>query len=85
MHSDSNLAFLNAKGALQMPSPELCMKLLESYFLYVHPMLPVVEIVSFWKQFDLQQPRAVSMLLLQSMFLAASNVSECTLDVLYCV
>lgn len=78
--SEAEVAFLAAKGAFQLPSPELCTMLLDSYFTYVHPLLPVIEIVPFWKQYELQQPRNISILLLQSMFLAASNVSSVTLE-----
>jgi hypothetical protein len=72
----AELKYLEAKGAFSLPSNELSEQLLDAYFTYVHPLLPVIEMTSFWKRYELQKPGNVSPLLLQSMFLAASSVSS---------
>lgn len=77
--SDAEIALLEAKGAFQIPADGFRELLIESYFTYVHPLLPVIEMTSFWKQYEDQQPRSISILLLQSMFLAACNVSQVSL------
>ncbi|PKY06946.1 hypothetical protein P168DRAFT_278962 [Aspergillus campestris IBT 28561] len=45
-----DLAFLQAKGALTLPSPELREELIKAYFKYVHPSLPVLDHNEFLHQ-----------------------------------
>ena len=68
--------YLYAKGALSLPSSHLCWELIEKYFRYVYPMLPVVVPSTFLASYQRNGPGGVSVLLLQSMFFTASNVSS---------
>lgn len=70
-----DLAYLWAKGAFSMPTEEACEGLLQCYFRYVHPFLPVIDVSNFLSQYANGGPRRISSLLLWSMFSAASNVS----------
>ncbi len=45
------------------------------FFDHVYPILPVVDPVDFYRRYDAGGAASVSPLLLQTMFLAASNVS----------
>lgn len=65
---------LEAKGAFNLQSEDLRSKLLGLYFDFVHPILPVIDPSDFLSRFDEYGPASISPLLLQSMFLAASNV-----------
>lgn len=68
--------YLYAKGALSLPPSHLCWELIDKYFRYVYPMLPVVDPSSFLASYQRNGPGGVSILLLQSMFFTASNVSQ---------
>lgn len=77
-----DLAFLQAKGAFEIESEDLLGELITLYFRHVHPLLPVIDPYAFFKQYEQQlrdggpSPSSqLSLLLLQSMFLAASSVS----------
>ncbi|OQV03234.1 Fungal specific transcription factor domain-containing protein [Cladophialophora immunda] len=66
-------AFLQAKGAFDIESDELRGELITRYFEYAHPLLPVIDPSTFFRQYELEGPTRVSALLLQSMFLVASS------------
>jgi hypothetical protein len=68
------VAFLEAKGAFSTEAPELRELLVSLFFDYVYPLLPVVDPHDFFRRYD-GGCKNISPLLLQSMFLAASNVS----------
>jgi hypothetical protein len=61
-------------------TPELRSELINLFFQYVHPTLPVVEPTDFFHRYETGGPACVNPLLLQSMFLAASTVSEEAFD-----
>ncbi|KAJ5964124.1 uncharacterized protein N7479_004000, partial [Penicillium vulpinum] len=67
------LSYLEAKGAFLLPSPEMCEELIRCYFEFVHPLLPVVQVTNFLKSYRAGEMASQSLLLLQSMFFAASN------------
>ena len=73
--AQEDLDFLNAKGSFLLPPEELLEQLIQSYFNYVHPLLPVVEPTIFFSQYRANGSLGVSLLLIQSMLFAASNVS----------
>lgn len=72
--SPEELACLQAKGAFSTESDELRNELLALFFDYVYPILPIVDPYEFYRRYDAGGTAGISPLLLQSMFLAASNV-----------
>ncbi len=70
-----DIAFLKAKGSFILPPDELLEELIHCYFYYVHPLLPVIDPASFVCRYEAEGPSGVSLLLLQTMLFAASNVS----------
>jgi hypothetical protein len=74
--SAGDLEFLHLKGVFDFPIPTVCEKILRSYFHYVHPLLPIMDVNCFLAQYEEGGPQNVNLLLLWSMFLAAANVRK---------
>jgi hypothetical protein len=70
-----DLEYLRAKGVFSFPSPTIRQVLLRMYFHFVHPFVPVIQVGQFLAQYNNDDPRPTSTLLLWGMFSAASNVS----------
>lgn len=73
--SSEELACLKAKDAFSIESQELRDELLGVFFDFVYPVLPIVDPYDFYRRYDAGGATSISPLLLQSMFLAASNAS----------
>ncbi|KIW94791.1 uncharacterized protein Z519_04768 [Cladophialophora bantiana CBS 173.52] len=71
--SPEEYACLQAKGAFSTESDDLRDELLSLFFDYVYPILPIVDPYDFRRRYDAGGVQSISPLLLQSMFLAASN------------
>ncbi|RDA86390.1 hypothetical protein CP533_0300 [Ophiocordyceps camponoti-saundersi (nom. inval.)] len=64
---------LHQRGAFLLPPRSLCDELVDAYFKWVHPIVPVIDRMRFLKQYrDPQNPP--SLLLLQAVLLAGSRV-----------
>lgn len=64
---------LHQRGAFLLPPRSLCDELIESYFKWVHPIVPVINRARFMRQYkDPKNPP--SLLLLQAILLAGSRV-----------
>ncbi|RYO95753.1 hypothetical protein DL764_007606 [Monosporascus ibericus] len=64
---------LHQRGAFLLPPRSLCDELIEAYFTWVHPIVPVINRTRFVRQYkDPKNPP--SLLLLQSVLLAGSRV-----------
>lgn len=64
---------LHRRGAFLLPPRSLCDELIDAYFKWVHPIVPVINRVRFLKQYrDPHNPP--SLLLLQAVLLAGSRV-----------
>ncbi|KAI5868608.1 fungal-specific transcription factor domain-containing protein [Durotheca rogersii] len=64
---------LNQRGAFLLPPRSLCDELIDSYFKWIHPIVPVINKTRFMKQYrDPKNPP--SLLLLQAVLLAGSRV-----------
>lgn len=74
-----DLEYLEKKGAFKLPSSAACRSLIRTYFQFVHPFVPVVDICDFFQHYRDDEPAKTSLLLLWSMFFAASNVSDYTI------
>jgi hypothetical protein len=68
----TRLQFLHAIGCFQLPPAARCAELLEVYFTYIHPMLPVIERKDFLScYYGAGEPPPL--LVLHAVFLAASR------------
>ncbi|KAM0277496.1 hypothetical protein ACHAQH_005774 [Verticillium albo-atrum] len=66
---------LQQRGAFLLPPRQLCDELIDSYFTWIHPIVPVINQARFRRQYrDPQNPP--SMLLLQSLFLASTHTCD---------
>lgn len=74
--SSEELACLNAKDAFSIESEELRNELLGVFFRFVYPVLPIIDPYDFYRRYDAGSATNISPLLLQAMFLAASNASR---------
>ena len=71
---NAEIGILRQRGALSLPPWKMCDDLVESYFKWVAPVLPVINRSRFMRQYrDPNNPP--SLLLLQAIFLAGSAVS----------
>ncbi|KAI2635201.1 fungal-specific transcription factor domain-containing protein [Xylaria nigripes] len=66
---------LHQRGAFLLPPRQLCDELIEAYFRWVHPIVPVINKTRFMRQY--QDPKnPPSLLLLQAVLLAGSRVCQ---------
>ncbi|GAW10931.1 hypothetical protein ANO14919_002690 [Xylariales sp. No.14919] len=66
---------LHQRGAFLLPPRQLCDELIEAYFKWVHPIVPVINRTRFMRQYrDPKNPP--SLLLLQAVLLAGSRVCQ---------
>lgn len=71
--NDLELEILKARGALSLPPEELCDKLLQAYFKWIAPVVPVINRSSFMQRYhDPHNPP--SLLLMNAILLAGSRV-----------
>ncbi|KAL2840066.1 fungal-specific transcription factor domain-containing protein [Aspergillus pseudoustus] len=76
----SQVALLVEQGAFTIPEKPVCDQLVQDYFHWVAPVLPVLDRSTFLRQYEAMGVNACpSLLLLQAMFLAASRVSQSSL------
>lgn len=70
------LDYLKSRGCFDLPAPIIQQTLVQAYFHYVHPFLPILRVSSFLKAFESPGQTEASHHLLWSIFLAATNVKE---------
>lgn len=68
--------YLEKRGCFDLPALDIQQSLVQAYFHYVHPFLPVIHVSSFLKTFESPGQDGVSLHLLWSVFLAAANVRK---------
>ncbi|CAK7208491.1 Transcriptional activator of fatty acid utilization [Sporothrix bragantina] len=69
------IEILHQRGAFLLPPRDLCDELIEAYFKWVHPIVPVINRTRFMRQYrDTNNPP--SLLLLQAVLLAGSRVCK---------
>lgn len=67
------IQILQTRGAFLLPPRSLCDELIDCYFKWVHPLLPIINRAKFMRQYK-EQMRPPSVLLLQAVLLAGSRV-----------
>lgn len=88
--SSQDLSFLESQGCLRVPMRPLLDDFLEKYFLYVHPLLPLIDEGDFWETYhatgeDWTKRDPISLCLFQAMLFSASSfVSQATCQALGC-
>lgn len=70
-----DLGYLRLKGAFVFPEARIRDELVRTYFHYVHPFFPIVDVQDFLPNHESAALDRISAHLLWSMYLAASNVS----------
>jgi hypothetical protein len=73
-----NLAFLQQRGALELPDSSVVDKMMHYYFHFIHPFFPIVDksiFLSTYSQVEQDRP-GPSLLLLQAVLFSASSVSK---------
>ena len=70
---DVEISILHQRGAFLLPPRSLCDELIDSYFKWVHPLLPIINRAKFMRQYK-EQKNPPSVLLLQAVLLAGSRV-----------
>lgn len=69
------IEILHQRGAFLLPPRDLCDELIDAYFKWVHPVVPVINRTRFMRSYrDLKNPP--SLLLLQAVLLAGSRVCK---------
>ncbi|KAK4230053.1 putative cutinase transcription factor 1 alpha [Podospora fimiseda] len=64
---------LHQRGAFLLPPRTLCDELIDSYFTWIHPIVPIINKTKFMRRYK-DQKNPPSLLLLQAMLLAGSRV-----------
>lgn len=72
--ASEDINYLCSKNVFLLPTPEVCDGLIRVYFHHVHPFFPIIEAQSFLSNYESAGGEKLSIQLLWSMFLAASNV-----------
>ena len=74
-HADEvEMGILHQRGAFLLPSRALCDELIESYFTWVAPIIPIINRSQFMRQY--RDPKdSPSLLLMQALLLASTRVS----------
>ncbi|RKK64370.1 hypothetical protein BFJ69_g16754 [Fusarium oxysporum] len=70
--------YLEKRGCFDLPALDIQQSLVQAYFHYVHPFLPVIHVSSFLKPFESPGQDGVCLHLLWSVFLAAANFADAT-------
>ncbi|KAF4414861.1 fungal specific transcription factor [Fusarium acutatum] len=68
--------YLEKRGCFDLPALDIQQSLVQAYFHYVHPFLPVIHVSSFLKAFESPGQDGVSLHVLWSVFLAAANFAD---------
>lgn len=76
----ADVRFLESNGCLHLPSRTILSKLLQQYFLYVHPFLPLLSEREIWLMFtqtsrESECSKEVSLCVFQALLFACSSVS----------
>lgn len=75
-----DLRLLETEGCLHVPISRAFDDFVHKYFVYVHPLLPIVDEAAFWRAYEgdqnLGREGAISLVLIQAMLFASSHVRQ---------
>ncbi|KAF4553563.1 Fungal specific transcription factor domain-containing protein 65 [Elsinoe fawcettii] len=74
--SPEDLEYLRVKGVFDLPNKEACDALIRTYFMHVHPLLPILDAKTFLDHFERHGHTNVNLLLLWSMVVGAAQFEE---------
>ncbi|KAH6712491.1 fungal-specific transcription factor domain-containing protein [Leptodontidium sp. MPI-SDFR-AT-0119] len=70
--SKDDLSYLSSKGVFHLPPEKVQDELLHKYFIYIHPLLPILDKKTFWTDYQ-SGLSDISLLLYRAMLLAATS------------
>ncbi len=70
-----DFAFLGSKGSLSVPDRAYTREFITQYFIRIHPILPVLDEVKFWRAFEGGSSEKISLFVFQSLLFASCPVS----------
>jgi hypothetical protein len=75
--SERDFDLLDTQSCLRVPNRMAMDEFVRQYFLYIHPLLPMLDEADFWSSYRRHGDEAggISLLLIQAMLFAACNVS----------
>lgn len=73
-HPPEDIQYLQVKGCFTVPEQHICDELIYRYFQLVHPLVPVVNAARFLQDFHDGTCVEMNLLLVWSIFCAASSV-----------
>lgn len=71
-----DLEYLKSKGCFSLPAADICDALVESYFRFVHPLLPILDGQEFLDRYTKYSVQQINLLLLWSMFSVSAGYIE---------
>lgn len=71
-----DFAFLGSKGSLSVPDRAYTREFITQYFIRIHPILPVLDEVKFWRAFEGGSSEKISLFVFQSLLFASCPVSS---------
>ncbi|KAH0845928.1 hypothetical protein AYO21_01399 [Fonsecaea monophora] len=74
--SPEESTFIEAGGCYSFPDKEICERLTQAYFKHIHPNLPIMEAGRFIARFRDRGTDGLNLLLMWSMFFAASSFAD---------
>jgi hypothetical protein len=70
-----DLPFLGSKGSLSIPDRADAKEFVIQYFLRIHPILPVLDEIQFWRAFEGDGTEKVSLFVFQALLFASCPAS----------
>jgi hypothetical protein len=70
----ADLAYLQAKGVFELPTTEVCDRLIKGFMSHIHPWYPVVDVSEFLSRYKSDVPSQSDLMLLWSVLLAGIEV-----------
>jgi hypothetical protein len=75
LSDETEMGFLRLRGAFDLPARPLRDAIVEAYFRWVHPIVPVINKTQFLRQYE-SQTEGPPLLLMQAVLLAGSRVCD---------
>lgn len=70
----ADMAYLQAKGIFDLPSTEVCDRLIKGFFSHIHPWFPVIDAADFFSRYTSGASGQSDLMLLWGVLLAGIEV-----------